>query len=337
METPARAALAARRQPREVSNAAGTGETRHWVGAAPECESTASWGGRPAAALRSPPRPGAWAGLWDASSATQPRYLIDLCKIRLDSCYLGGRSRFSQKLSSPILHDHQSWTKVWRLKAQDQDVGKAILPLTEPRKDLFQAFLTASVHQACSCPRTTAFTGSSAWNPLAQISTWVTVINHLNAKVTFSGGLSGPRYLRHFSSTFCVLMESETDKISAFMELKLHTLISELRSSLWLEHIYPRELCGPLQLLQVFAHRSPSWRHINVTISRAAISTTWLSTPYTGIETFTTGASYCKGNPGGSKKHCIADSLKGTEHDAGWKNVDIDDKASKIKQKPQLA
>ncbi|XP_059962700.1 uncharacterized protein LOC132495108 isoform X2 [Mesoplodon densirostris] len=151
-----------------------------------------------------------------------------------------------------------------------------ILPLKEPRKDLFQAFLPASgsslafgriteaveqesdtrvnspkrlsfllsvvlngflkvtVHQACSCPRTIAFAGSSAWNSLAQISTWVTVINHLNAKFTFSGGLSGPRYLRH-------------------------ALTSELRSSLWLEHIYPRELCGPLQLLQVFAHRSPSW------------------------------------------------------------------------------
>ncbi|XP_059962701.1 uncharacterized protein LOC132495108 isoform X3 [Mesoplodon densirostris] len=176
-----------------------------------------------------------------------------------------------------------------------------ILPLKEPRKDLFQAFLPASgsslafgriteaveqesdtrvnspkrlsfllsvvlngflkvtVHQACSCPRTIAFAGSSAWNSLAQISTWVTVINHLNAKFTFSGGLSGPRYLRHFSSTFCVLMECETDKISAFTELKLHALTSELRSSLWLEHIYPRELCGPLQLLQVFAHRSPSW------------------------------------------------------------------------------
>ncbi|XP_067596038.1 transcription initiation factor TFIID subunit 4-like [Pseudorca crassidens] len=41
-------------------------------------------------------------------------------------------------------------------------------------------------------------------------------------------------------------------------KIRLHTLISGLRSSLWLEHIYPRELCGPLQLLQVFAHRSPS-------------------------------------------------------------------------------
>eukprot|EP00070_Physeter_catodon_P045965 XP_028352859.1 transcription initiation factor TFIID subunit 4-like [Physeter catodon] len=42
-------------------------------------------------------------------------------------------------------------------------------------------------------------------------------------------------------------------------KIRLHALTSKLRSSLWLEHIYPRELCGPLQLLQVFAHRSPSW------------------------------------------------------------------------------
>ena len=36
---------------------------------------------------------------------------------------------------------------------------------------------------------------------------------------------------------------------------------SHLRASLilWLEHLVPRELCGPLlRLLQVFAHRSPS-------------------------------------------------------------------------------
>lgn len=38
--------------------------------------------------------------------------VFSFCLFSRDSCYLGGQSRFSQKLSSPILHDHQSWTKV---------------------------------------------------------------------------------------------------------------------------------------------------------------------------------------------------------------------------------
>lgn len=38
-------------------------------------------------------------------------------------------------------------------------------------------------------------------------------------------------------------------------------------------------------------------------------------------------------NPGGLKRYCITNGLKGTEHDIGWKNVDVDDNGSKIKQK----
>ena len=75
-----------------------------------------------------------------------------------------------------------------------------------------------------------------------------------------SMGLSLPLFfltLYPLSSPSFVLMQWS---IYCFPFHSRHTLTSELRSSLWLEHIYPRELCGPLlQLLQVFAHRSPSW------------------------------------------------------------------------------
>lgn len=61
-----------------------------------------------------------------------------------------------------------------------------------------------------------------------------------------------------------------------------------------------------------------------------------VSTIY-GHQHFQIGASYCKGNPRGKKKHCILNVLNGTENEVGWKNVHIDDSDSDIKQKPQIA